>query len=54
MRVTLINGHRKSELKESVLIYNYVDYSFAMQKPIFSKRLKEYRALDYTVIEPCI
>ena len=44
--------HRESEGKESVIIYDYVDYSLPMLERMFAKRLKGYDALGYTVIEP--
>jgi len=44
--------HRESEGKESVMIYDYVDYSLSMLERMFAKRLKGYEALGYKVIEP--
>lgn len=44
--------HRESEGKESVVVYDYIDYSLTMLKRMFAKRLKGYEALGYTVIEP--
>ena len=43
--------HRESEGKETVMIFDYVDYSLPMLERMFAKRVKGYDALGYTVTE---
>jgi len=43
--------HRKSEGKDKVVIYDYVDSELPMLQRMFQKRQKGYNALGYTIVE---
>ncbi len=43
---------RKHPNKKDIQIYDYVDTNILLLKKMFNKRLKTYKSLKYTVIEP--
>lgn len=52
-RITQYVGrlHRKNELKEEIIVYDYVDENFSQTRSMFRKRKNTYKSLGYEIVE---